>query len=602
MNFRDRCRPHWDCLTTGYLLLVGGSLFLWPNVVGIPTFPLRLTWAALSFPLLLFSAWALHEALRVTRPPKLPQLSPMGILLVLAACLAIAYPLFAFPLHAFSDEVNIALPSLTLFHRLARVAGWAAPASLTMTAILIGLYFCVRLPPRCAAGAVGIMAGVTVLAAWFLPQMSSLATRYPPLVHLIQFLSTVLGGGHLALLRMPNLIWTLLLALGIETFARTWTPASRYGAFLALLLGPLGWSYRTSLYQACGEITIGMCVVLLLSRILYEEREEDHASYLGALLSLWMIYRPTALLSLGLSLALLAAFRRRRALVTVSAIALPLALIWLTMYPTYRYPFLFQEQGLFPAASTSLLRPLVAAATALPKNLHLVGLIVLLGSSLVVWSRGAPAHARVLTIAWILGGVTSGVQQLIQEEVWYGYPRFNILLLLPLAVGVAGLLADAGPLRILRRTLGTLAVLALLAITPFDIATYAQTQRRIAEGIFQSPTGGDVPLPVTFVAEKYLREEPHHIILSPDYAFLDLYIAIGVLTPDDRTRIIRTSDRWSPLSETRPVLIQAPVVTTYQPNITAAQEDRLRVARAWGLQQPHHTIVRLGIEEVVVVP
>ena len=110
-------------------------------------------------------------------------------------------------------------------------------------------------------------------------------------------------------------------------------------------------------------------------------------------------------------------------------------------------------------------------------------------------------------------------------------------------------------------------------------------------------------MPVSDAAASLLPEHKDTIIiLAPQYEFLDWLMVQGDITAADKRGILDRSAAWKPASRTRPVLVQAPVTTTYGPNLPEAEEARLRSAREWALKQKNHRIVKLGIEETVVVP
>lgn len=588
-------------LTNAYLLLMGACLYLWPNIAGIATFPSRVLWVIGSLPLFFYSAWSLHRSLKKA-PALKNNLTNLPWLLLILLCLGLSFPLFAIPLHAFTDEINIVLPSLTLAHRLARMMTWPVLQGVLILLLALSLFACLKLRPKQVALVVVFMALIAITAAWFIGQKSPLATRFPPLVNIFQMLGTIIGEGRVELARAPNMLWTILLVVGFWQFTPHWSLWSRYGGLAALLLGPMGWVYRISLYQACGEITLGIVAVLLLTDILREKKYEALAPYLGLLLSLWMLYRPTSFVVLCLSIGVLWIFHRRQAALTITKIALPIAILWIIMYPTYKYPFLLQKDILFPAAeSKSLMQPIIGFLTHLPNNFHPVAIVILLLGSLLIFLQSNNTFRIGLALAWLIGLIASGMQQLIQEPHFYGYPRFNILMLLPFAFIIAGLLSNIGFSKRLGTIIGSLSMVALLLVTPFDYVTFAHTLRRSADGIYQTPTGGDSPLPVMLVGEDIIRESPDAIFLVPDVTFLDLYIAIGLLTPTERSALIEQSRAWTPDNSTRPVVIQAPVVTTYQPNMSAVAEERLKQAAVWAKNQPNHQIVRLGLEEVIIV-
>ena len=592
---------HWHPLTHAYVLLLGALLFLWPSTTGIPLPLVRIVWIGSALLMLLVSAAALERSLTGAEPSR-QNLKDVPWKWLLPVCCIVAVSLIIIPLHTFSDETNIALPALTLLSHLAAVITRPGILLLTIGLLTMALWYLRRPRPRITLLLLACMLSVVLAVSFLYEGHSTLFTRYPPLVHLLQTIASALTGGSIAFVRLPNLFWTLLLGLSIWHYApASWSNTARMAGFAALLLGPMGWIYRISLYQACGEITLGITAVLLTASILRTHERTRDAALLGILFALWILYRPTSFVALCSTLFILWIMGKRQAALSAGSIALPIALLWIAMYPTCGYSFLFHKGSLFPAASRSLIDPILSTLSTLPLNFHLLTLTILIAGSIIIVLRGQRDSRILLGIAWILGLAPSLVQQMIQEPKYYGYPRFNILLLLPLCIVIAELTSQRTFPK-LRGLPGMLCLALLLFITPFDAIRFAQSLRIDNPRIFQSTTGGDVPLPVTMIAEGIVRKTPHAVFVVPDVSFLEILITQGVITVEERRAIIARSTAWTPISPDRPVVIQAPTVTSYQPNMTAAAETRLKEARAWALLQPRHTIVPLGLEEAIIVP
>ncbi len=587
-------------IAIAYLLVIGACIFVWPVVLGIPYLPLRFIWITMALCLVYTSAWFLDRSIK--DDTYVLTLGDGPWWLIGLTCLAIAPALFTIPLHAFSDESAIALPAFTVLAHIARVISWPM-VGIGMIGTMSAVIVCARfLRLKKAMIIVGCMAVGAAFMAWSVPTTTVLATRYPPIVHLFQAIAMTVGQGHLWAIRGANILWTILLGIVLWQCTPGWSKTARTVGFLALILSPMGWIYHTSLYQACGEITLGMCAVLLVSTLLHDASRQSWAPYAGCLFSLWMLYRPTAILAMCACILALWFMHRRKAAGTIAAIALPIACLWLALYPTYHYSFILNPLtgALFPAADRGQLwLPIVETAKALPGQFHPLVIGLLIALSLIVFLRGSKAWRLTLGTAWLIGLSTTMVQQWIQLPVYWGYPRFSILLLLPLSIGCAGFCSMLP--RQWNSAGATILLAMLVAITPFHTVTFAHRARIQPKNIFQTTTGGDAPLPVVSITADILRTSPDAVFLMPESAYLDLFIASGLLTVSKRTQLLDRSKAWTPASMDRPVIIQAPTVTTYGPNVSAESEQRLRSARTWAETQAKYDIVTLGSEDVVIV-
>ena len=586
-----------------YGLLLGLCFFGWPVIAGIPSGLPRIVWVFATLALTLTSFFAAFRLTKNSAPLRFKPL-PWGELWpLLVGAVFLLFILSSVSVHSFSDETHIITPALTVFHRMTRVVAWPF-------LLAAAVFLCIavrRLPlgrPSFVVGIISAFAGFSLLiglAAF--PAPTILAVRYPPLVHLTQFVTTLLSGGSWTFVRLPNLFWTLLLLPVLWYGTPNWSKWQRYALLGGLLFGPLAWAMRTELYQACGEMTFGLTVVLLLARLLKDE-DRGTALLLGITLVLWVLYRPTAVVVLGSVILLFVLLRRFRDALSIAFIALPPVASWLSLYPLYRYDFLLSGQGLFPAAqsSTSFFQSLVVFVGSLSLTLNPIVLVSLLVTTLVILLFGRFEERCLLFAAWLVALPPVLAQQIVLPVALQGYARYDLLLHLPLAVAL-GILVGFTARRRAGFVLALAVIIALLFVTPWNIESFRQNVRTssIAE-IYRLPTHGEETLPITAEALHMIQRGERPIIIAPDSAFLELPIAAGYLTPKERTSLVDAGSTWTPLSPARPVLVQAPVVTTYQPNLSAAAEDRLKSARAWALSQPDHRIVRFGIEEVVIVP
>ena len=586
---------------TAWLLLLSSCLLLWPVVGGIPGIPSRLLYIGLALTAIVASTAALDAALR-QRDRLILTFSgfPWWFLLPLLGGLLV-YGTTIPPLEA-ADEVIIALPGFTLVHSMARLIGWP----LLLAGFLLLMSFVIFIVQRftwkqvlffpiiCAAVALWISLSFTHL---------SLVLRYPPLVHIVEVASTLLTVGNPAFLRAPNVLWTLFLALGLWQLTPRWQPLQRFVTFIALSLGPVGWTYRIVLFQACGEVTLGLLTGLTLTTIINSEenKEKGHGGLLGVLLTLWVLERPSAVAVTCVTLIVLWGLRRREAALHATCVCFPPIVLWLLLSPLFTAQYDLGGRvagGLLP----TILRTshnLSMAIASIPSNIHLITVIALCITSLLVLFKGTTADRTTLGIGWLLAIVNAAAQNAATVELYAGTARYNILIVIPLALGIG--LVVASPF-VANRIVGCLALAGLLLITPFDFVHYAQKLRATASDIQRTPTEGYFPTPLPLVVRRVLQSTKRPVILGMGMHFLDLFIAEGLISVSDRNAILEQSRSWNPSSMLRPVLIQAPIVTSYTPNLTAEQEDRLRAARSWALQQPSHTTKRLGLEETVIVP
>ena len=583
------------------------ALFLWPVVLGFTGMPLRLLWITGALAAIFLSSEMLRRAVRQT-PDVTLTLKGFPLVPVLLFCGALAVPLFRLPITFFSDEAGIAIPSLTLLQRVASIVTWPGLTLLSLGAIALFLFACSSLRREYVIAVVILLAGGAVFVGWHIPDVSSLATRYPPFLHIMQSIGFVLTGGSLDAFRMPNVLWTLLLAFGIWKLVPEWTLLQRTLAFLTPMLTPVGWTYRMHLYQACGEITLGMCATLLLHRILSEKGEEKQNSFsalTGMLFSFWILYRPTAIAILIASTLFLFCIGRRRSAFTIAGIAGPIAMLWIGAYflGNYQAGFLSNTSSL--PTVPGMLHNILIAAEKLPSQFHPAGLIILVGGSLLIFVRKRGPLTYILLSAFLVALSTIAFHHAVLPTHLAGFARFNALLVLPLAIVMAGLASPTILPRHWQSTLLTgLCIIALLAVTPFDFRSFTQEIRtHTPEDIRFSPTAGDLATPLPRVVRDTLQHTKNIVVLQPDVAYLDLFVARGLLSLQERTDILVRSREWTPASPDRPVLIQAPAEgMTFAPNLPAEEEVQLREAELWARTQPGVQEIRLGTLSTLIVP
>ncbi len=588
-------------LANGTLLLLGALFFLWPVVAGIPGVHLRLVWIAVTAGLCLLSDEMLRRSLRNAPELKLavPTALPPALI---AGCLALLAYGTTIPLLAFGDEITIALPALGIGWKLAHVIGWVGLFFSAAACIAAGALIATYCSRAWTVVLFLLMACAAAGIAYVLPETSSLV-RYPPLVNGLQLLSTIITGGSTTLLRMPNVLWTLLLAISV--WQMPWKTSAKIALIAGMTLGPLGWTYRIALFQACGEITLGLIAALLLAGLLEQKDRRGIAGLLGVIHALWFLERPTAIAALLGSIVLLWIFGRRKDSWTVAAVALPVVGAWLLLSPLYTASYGFGAAG--AAAGGSVLSrilspdPFIVAAQSLPLNLHPLALAVLLLTTVLCFLRGSRPQRLLLLSAWVMAVTTAALQHPLAGDVFRGVARYNILLILPLGLGIGMLMQGIRLPKGLSQLLSALALFALLVITPFDFVAYTQMLRATFKDIYHTPTEGYLAMPIEHITKEFITE-PHLIIIAPQYTFLDLFVATGKLSPAQRSDLIHRSQAWTPASPDRPVLVQAPITTSYRPNLSAEAEERLRAAHEWALKQKDHRIIKLGIEETVVVP
>jgi glycosyltransferase involved in cell wall biosynthesis len=615
MVFRAAFRLNFAPLSTGsgntlsltavagsYAFLLGAGLFIWPVVVGIPLWWMRAGWILAALVLTLCSIVAAFRIAGKEAPLKIGALNWFETWPLIIGSLLLLPILTAVPPHAFSDETNVAIPALTIFHRASQIVPWPV----LFAGAIIFLFWFVSMPLRRFKVVAGLMLAFAVFSlfiAFLIPETSVLSVRYPPLVHLVQSVTTLLTAGDWHFIRLPNLLWTLLLLPVIWYGRPSWSVWQRYVLFAGLLLGPLAWSFRTELYQACGELTFGLAACLLLDQLL-KSRDRRVMLLTGIVLALWVLYRPTAIIAIGLILFVLVILRRFREALGLAAITLPPAIAWLSLYPLYRYDFLLSGQGLFPAAqnSASFLQAMALFFSSLPLTMHPAVFAILILTTLVVLFVGGRDERRLLLIAWLIAFPLVFLQQMVLPADIRGYARYDLLMHLPLAVGL-GIVAGLGFKKKLGGLIALVAVIVLIFVTPWNIEAYRQQVRTGPwQEMYRHPTAGETSLPVAKVALEMIKQGQRPIIVAPDSGFLELTVAGRLITPEERTEMLAAGNNWTTDQTARPVLVQAPTVTTYRPNIPLSREEFLKSARDWALKQPGHLVVRSGIEEVVIVP
>jgi hypothetical protein len=281
-------------------------------------------------------------------------------------------------------------------------------------------------------------------------------------------------------------------------------------------------------------------------------------------------------------------------------VALPVTLAWLTLAPLYASHYGLGEDTV---NTLNPLLSLISAASMLPSNFHPLLLAFLLLSSCVAWITSDRWHRQLLLLAWAVALPVAIVHHGIAGQVCIiciGVARYNILLLLPAALSVGCLLV--GRKGVLPPLLAITTVLVSLYLTPFSFVEFTQKQRIPGSDIMHTPTEGYLPGPVIPASAQLLQEYPESlIIVAPQYGFLDWFAARGLASLPNLKELQKRSMSWDPSSPLRPVVIQAPVTTTYLPSITQEQEQRLKEIRTWARKQTSHTTIQFGTEEIIIV-
>lgn len=585
-------------LARWYAVLLIAACFGWPLILGIAPGAPRAAWLFIAVVLVLCSVLAARSAAKRAAMPSVETRRPPWLAFAVPALLVAAASIF--PVTFFSDEEAIALPSLLLLTRAARLVTWPGLAALFALCIGSAAWFRRRLRGRHVWALLALLCTSSVVLAFLHARPEALLIRFPPLLHLGQILATAAGLGRPALMRLGNAGWTFLLFLSCWTLLPRWPVSARIALGIAALLTPLGWTYRLLLFQACGEITLGLAAVFLLDQVIRRPDGDYLGLYPGMLLGAWILYRPTSLAIACAVIGLLALVRRRRAALDIALIALPMGALWVSVYVlgSFQYAFLSASSD----RTFALWRPLMETLAAVPEQLGWVGIAVLLAGSTVLALR-RPSDRVILLLAWMFGVTSTLLHQLLTVPVWYGYGRFSVLLMLPLAVTVGALAAWAAERR---RAWLVLPLIALLAwTTPWPFVRFLQERRAVGteDYIERTVTGGSIPTPLPQLIEEHATDAQRMIVLSPSYAFLDLLVARGLFGVAQRESIIARSRAWTPSSPGRPVLIQAPQPgRTYRTNITADEERRLLEAAAWARTQPGVREEVFGSERVLVVP
>jgi hypothetical protein len=586
-------------LPTAFLLTFALALFVWPVVTALPTLQSKILWIVITALLLLLSTstlvWATKNA-----PKTRFSLQPLPWMEMTFLCALILALSLSIPPLSFSDELTIAIPATTLLTALHTALGWP----LIIGTIVLGAILLTKLSLKQALWVFLLFVGVAIALA-VSPIHTTLVVRYPPFVHLMQFVGGILSFTDPGYFRMPNILWTILLVAAVWQGLPHWRESAKWVIVFGLLVGPLGWTYRMALYQATGELTLGIAAVLLLAQILgtkrkkkVEEQTSQHISsaLLGILFAVWILYRPTSLAIIGLTLLILLLTKRYRDLLIISGIALPITISWMALSPLYAAEYEFLDNNiplLSPEVLPEFFRSLLGS---FPSAFHPLTLLILLFGTFVVILRGATDQKKLLVIAWLFGLASSLSQNAASPQVFWGIGRYSVLLLLPLGVCLGSLLQGDR----FSKTLGVISLALLLAITPFNYTSYTQHLRATSEDIYRTPPEGYLAQPLFGVTKDFLEQGITPTIVAPQYGFLDFFIARGLLTPEERNQIREEGQSWQPKKIAKPLLVQAPISTSYAPNLTQKEEERLRDAHAWALTQPHR-VVRLGIEETVVV-
>jgi hypothetical protein len=246
----------------------------------------------------------------------------------------------------------------------------------------------------------------------------------------------------------------------------------------------------------------------------------------------------------------------------------------------------------------------IAAVKALPENQSVTVLTMMLTASIIAFLFAKPAQKKLLAVAWFVALVNGMMQNAVINDVFYGVPRYNILLLLPFGLGFA-MVSDLGSGFITRnfwKGITLVGVVILIMMTPFNFTNFTQELRAHSPDIYRTPTEGYLASPLYTATKELLKTTHSFVIVTPGSEYLDLFVAQDLLTTKERSVIMERSNAWT-LTEhpLRPVIVQGPIVTSYQPNLTPEHEQMLRDARAWALAQSGAQVFRIGLEEAIIV-
>lgn len=590
-------------LAHGYALSLASLVFLWPIALGIAPGGLRLAWLFSAAVCIAISIVAVFWALPSSTLPVMERVRLRSLPILLAAIVPSLVIGALVPLTFFSDEEALVLPALRIASVLADIFTWPGLiAAVALLGILGGVMI-----QRCRTGIIALLCVLCFLAsvgaALMIDGTYGQFVRFPPVVHLVQILGTMFSMGDPNLFRFASVLWALFLAGFLWRFTPEWSDASRIGLFLAAGLTPLGWTYRILLYQAAGEIVLLIILTTLLSQFLQRRDRGDAGVLIGMLFSGWILYRPTALvLCLG-CIGLLWCLRYRRAAWSVAFTALPVGGVWVLTYLLGAFQYSFLQPGSERVWNLhSVLTPLLETALILPSQVRPLGFAVLiLGTIGVLWR--ASAWRSPLLLAWFFALLNIGLHNILTIERWYGYGRFNALLMVPLAFVVAALW-DKREFGRWSPLFGSVSLALLIVATPWNLGAFLQQMRMVPQEIVErTVTGGVEPTALPGVIDDFIAQgEVPPVILSPSHAFLDLAIARGMLTPVERDNIITRSNTWTPEDAARPVIIQAPAGKLhYRGNLTEEEEKRLRDAALWARTQPGVQSIFYRLEETLIV-
>lgn len=571
---------------------------MWPVALGVPAGLPRILWIVIAVACLWVSSFfALKsakkgEAVTINAEPFPFWLYGLAVLPVLIAGITM-------PLAIFGDEEAIMLPAFTALSLVARTVGWIPLMIAALAALFVGGTFVRRFPERFLGWFVGGCGVFALVIGLLVARTETEFVRYPPLVHFMQGFATVFTSGDTALFRLPSVLWLFVFGWMIWHMA-PWSRVARFLAFFTVMLTPLGWIYKVLLYQSAGEIVFAALAALLIAQLIQIGKKEGSVPLIGMTFTLWIMYRPTALAAAAACCALLFILGYKKAAKDIALIAFPIGFMWVMVYliGSFQYDFL-QPGGGRVWSLASVTTPVIETLRMLPSQLHPVGLLIMLGSTLWLL-RAERSRAMPLLIVWYIALVNTALHQLLTTEKWYGYGRFNALLILPLAFSIAGLWGASK----IRQIIAGIAVAVLVLVTPWHITGFMQSLRTVpADQVERTVTGGMIPIALPGVTTDLLTKGiTPAVILAPSYAFLDIDIARGLLTSAQRTEIRERSATWTPENTARPVLIQAPIRPVhYLGNISKEEEQRLLDAAAWAAAQPGVTIVRYGWEVTYVV-
>ena len=584
-----------------FLLLLGILLFVWPCVLFFESKSIRVIWILSSAAILFISMQTAERALKNEILPPLSWKSlPWAPIIITGV--SVLFITLTTPLLSFGSEYLFVLQGLNVANKVLSIIPWfACMILLIVGSVLICKKQYVLNSQNITWSLFACMVLVSIITALNINQV--VISRYPPVVHVLQMLSAFISAGDHWSYRFPNVFWTVLSTICIWKMF-PWNKMAKWVASIALLTTPIGWFYHATLFQVPGQIFFALLSIALTMRIIEDGEKEKDSAFLGITFILWVLYRETAVASIAGLLAILFLLKKWRSLRTILLIFVPVSATWFALFvPNSDYVATFYMPEMLIERQGSFFYALMTTLSAMTFHLHILGLSILIATTIFVLLYGSKTQKLLLTITWVVSLSQILFHVSVAMPEYAGYGRFDAFIILPLCIGTA-LLPYIPPIKDrFRSTIAVALITILILVTPWNIARFANNLlNKPVKDIRRMTTLGHLYTRFPEAVRKNIDKANTMIPMGLSSSFLDFYIAEKKITPMERSAMIKRSMDWQPDNPGSPLIVVDPQNFQFSQIDDKEEMERLKRASAWARKQPNVQEYTIYGQTTLVVP